>query len=197
MIKSYWHKKSKIMKLTEEVFNQIVDDIESLYLDCERIIITGSVALCAYGIKEDFNDVDIIVVNPTKECHSDLLNYHRNEGYSLISVRDKTFVMDLFIDNCPQEHPIIEVSDGIYLSTLDCVIDAKRYLDRYKDKADFECMINRLTEICGMPFKKNVTKEAPCYNPKRDPFIISVFALCSIGLLLIIILKVLSNNNLI
>ena len=185
------------MKLTVEVFKQIVYDIESLYLDCERIIITGSVALCAYGLKEDFNDVDIIVVNPTKECHSELLDYHRNEGYSLISVRNKTFVMDLFIDNCPQEHPIIEVSDGIYLSTLDCVIDAKRYLDRYKDKADFECMINRLTELCGMPFKKNVTKEAPCYNPKGDPFIISVFALCSIGLLLIIILKVLSNNNLI
>ena len=151
----------KIMKLTEDVFKQIVDDIESLHLDCERIIITGSVALCAYGLKDEFNDLDIIVVNPTKECHSELLNWHCDEGYSLISVRNKTFIMDLFIDNCPPEHPIIEVSDGIYLSTLDCIIDAKRYLDRYKDKADFECMINTLTEMCGLGQYKRLKSEIP------------------------------------
>lgn len=138
------------MKLTEEIFKQIVDDIESLNLDCEKIIIMGSVALCAFGLKEEFNDVDIILVNPTKNCRDDLLAWYSNDGYSLITVENKTFIMDLFIDDCPLEHPIIEISDRIYLSTLDCIIDAKRWLDRYKDRVDFGYMINRLTVMCGL-----------------------------------------------
>lgn len=139
------------MKLTEYTLNQIIDDIWQLHIDAEKIIITGSVALCAYGLKQDFDDVDIIVINPTKASWSDLLSDYGQgtEEYECVKVKLEKWDIDVFRECFKPEYPIISLSgdDNIYLSTLDCIIGAKRKLNRDKDHKDFEDMILRLKSM--------------------------------------------------
>lgn len=139
------------MKLTNEVFECIIDDIESLCIEAGKIVITGSVALCAYGLKDEFNDVDVIVVDPDKDSYCELLYkyYQEKNGYSLCKVRDKTFPIDILRDDYLFENPIIQVRDNIYLSKIEDIIHAKRQLGRTKDVSDFAIMIDRLKVICG------------------------------------------------
>lgn len=139
------------MRLTEHTLGQIIDDIWRLHIDAEKIIITGSVALCAYGLKQEFNDVDIIVINPTKGSWSDLLsNYSQgSKDYDSVKVKCKDYHIDVLRDDLTNEHPIVSLfgDDTIYLSTLDCIIKAKRKLNRDKDRKDFEDMLLRLKSM--------------------------------------------------
>lgn len=139
------------MILTEKILGQIIDDIQMLGIEADKIVITGSVALCAYGLKEEFNDVDIILINPTKDSYCELLSryYKKMDGYYTVKVTDKTFPIDILRDDYSPEHPMLEIAEGIYLSTLDCVIKAKRGLNRGKDHNDFQMMVNSLARICG------------------------------------------------
>ena len=144
------------MKLTKEILNEIIDDISMLDIDADKIIITGSVALCAYGLKEEFNDVDVILINPSKSCHRELLsNYEEGGGdYEKVCVHKKQWDIDIFIERFADEYPIIEIADGFWLSTLDCIINAKRRLDREKDRSDFEGMVSALSGMCGLNKKE-------------------------------------------
>ena len=140
------------MKLTKEILDEITDDISMLNIDADKIIITGSVALCAYGLKEEFHDVDVILINPSKSCHYDLLSNYEEEGgdYEKVCVHKKQWNIDIFMERFADEDPIIEMADGIWLSTLDCIINAKRRLGREKDSSDFEGMVSALSGLCGL-----------------------------------------------
>ena len=140
------------MKLTKEILDEITDDISMLNINADKIIITGSVALCAYGLKEEFHDVDVILINPSQSCHRELLNNYEEEGgnYKKVCVHKNQWNIDIFMDQFANEDPIIEISDGIWLSTLDCIINAKRQLDREKDRSDFKGMVSTLSGMCGL-----------------------------------------------
>jgi len=147
------------MKLTKEILDEITDDISMLNIDADKIIITGSVALCAYGLKEEFHDVDVILINPSKSCHCDLLINYEEEGgdYEKVCVHKKQWNIDIFMERFADEDPIIEMADGIWLSTLGCIINAKRRLCREKDCSDFEGMVSALSGLCGL--KKEEEKQ--------------------------------------
>lgn len=140
------------MKLTKDVLDDIIDDIAMLDIDADKIIISGSVALCAYGLKEEFNDVDVILINPSKSCRSELLSNYQEEGgdYEKVCVHKKQWNIDIFMEQFAEEYPIIELESGFWLSTLDCIINAKRQLDREKDRSDFEGMFSALSGLCGL-----------------------------------------------
>lgn len=151
------------MKLTKEILDEITDDISMLNINADKIIITGSVALCAYGLKEEFHDVDVILINPSKSCHRELLSNYEEKGgdYEKVCVHKNQWNIDIFMDQFADEDPIIEISDGIWLSTLDCIINAKRQLDREKDRSDFKGMVNTLSGMCGLKnWRRNYEKSS-------------------------------------
>ena len=140
------------MVLTEDLLEQIIDDIHMLNIEADRIIVTGSVALCVYGLKKEFHDVDIIVVNPTKGCWADLLCEYEtksNDNYSIIKAKHPNYDIDIFRESFSDEHPItrIDLDGEIWLSTLDCIIKAKKSLNRDKDHSDFEAMQKELRDL--------------------------------------------------
>lgn len=140
------------MKLTSEVFWDIVDDIESLAIWADKIIITGSLALCSYGLKDEFDDVDIILVNPNKGSYCELLEKYNEEkdGYYLCRVKDKRIPIDILRNDYVLNNPLIEIKDGIYLSSIADLIHAKKELDREKDKKDFLEIENKLNSYLKM-----------------------------------------------
>lgn len=140
------------MKLTKEILDDITDDIAMLNIDADKIIISGFVALCAYGLKEEFNDVDVILINPSKSCISELLSNYQEEGgdYERVCVHKKQWNIDIFMEQFAEEYPIIELESGFWLSTLDCIINAKKQLNREKDYSDFKGMVSTLSGLCGL-----------------------------------------------
>lgn len=140
------------MKLTKEILDDIIDDIAMLNIDADKIIISGSVALCAYGLKEEFNDVDVMLIDPSKLCRSELLSNYQEEGgdYEKVRVYKEQWNIDIFMERFADEDPIIELESGFWLSTLDCIINAKKQLNREKDYSDFKGMVNALSGLCGL-----------------------------------------------
>ncbi len=144
------------MFLTEKSFNHIIDTINMLGIEADKIIITGSVALCAYGLKREFNDVDIIVINPTRGSWSDFLSEYGEKDtestYERVKVGKAGLEIDILKDNYVALDPVVSIGMGFsqeyYLDRLENIIAAKHGCNRQKDMNDFSEMISTITNLC-------------------------------------------------
>lgn len=150
------------MKMTEEIFSKIRDyiPIGSWYgkgcMSNTKLILTGSALLCAYGLMDEFEDVDIIVADSDKSYWSELLHTHNisleEAHYESIKIESNGFVYNIIRDDSyfvKSDATKITLDGELYLDSLLHAISAKKRLDREKDKLHF-CLINvRLEALRG------------------------------------------------
>jgi hypothetical protein len=105
-------------------------------LPCEQFVITGGYALQRMGLKDRSDDIDIILVNPTKEA-KDILKRLEKEypakstGSENLSIfmHEQTKI-DVFEEKNKLE--TLQV-DGFEISTVKRIIEAKKRMNRPKD----------------------------------------------------------------
>ena len=107
----------------------------------EKFYVTGSLAMAYIGLCEFnvVNDLDIVIVNPTDECVN-ILNRLVEEHPSKITsspgsklrmfMHDKTKI-DVFL--VKETSRTIPSGDGFDISTIECIVKAKKSYNRLKD----------------------------------------------------------------
>lgn len=132
-------KKTPITIDMEETFKQL-----RLMLNCEKFIITGSQALKKYGLVTKTDDIDIILINPTKETKELLAKSQQDipattkaqfdsemyENHSLLAIfKWNGIKVDVFeSDGEPSLH-----IDGFEYAMLTNIVHAKLEANRLKD----------------------------------------------------------------
>lgn len=134
---------------TTKTLGKVLKDIRRLKLDSKEIFITGSLALCIYGLSDTFHDVDLIAVDDLDNTEETAPKYNPEKAsdiqwyadldteeitYSFTYVQTKNFMFNLLDDRFVNyKHKHIKLSKGIYLSSIEEILKAKAFLNRSKD----------------------------------------------------------------
>jgi len=134
---------------------KVIDHFKKL-IDCEQFVITGTYALRELRLCKKVNDLDIILVNPSEDSISILdklktakvdTGYPENKNQLSVYFNDTR--IDFFI--LKSSIDVIELKDGLTISTPNNIAKAKRHYNRLKD-------IIQLQEISEIFFKKSDLK---------------------------------------
>ena len=108
-------------------------------LSCDQFILTGSTALKFHGLVDSSSDIDIILINPSKECITILEKlqeksnkkptYDGSVGYMFEhdDVKIDIFFQHEKTDCCSYE--------GIFINPINKIVEAKKKIARTKDFA--------------------------------------------------------------
>jgi len=144
--------------LNKETLSEVVTIINDTLPKLQnKLVITGSFALCCYDLVDEINDIDIVVhwkdcaaiekyieqclggkkmcMNINEEDYDDVLNYK-------VVIGDYTFnfLSDTFIT----QTPLFKVADNIWMDTLNNIITAKKHCKRQKDAEMFKHILTKL-----------------------------------------------------
>lgn len=145
--------------LDKKTFNNIIDSIpvgkfyERGY-KC-RLIITGSFFLHINGLIDEFNDVDILVVDAPKSFWSELFSNDykwdiRDYGdYKSVKIVFENITYNLIEDNSYTEfgNGYADLNEEIEFDTISHALKAKADLKREKDKPHFELIKQRFNQL--------------------------------------------------
>lgn len=119
---------------------EIVKHLSTL-IQCEKLIITGSLALELHGFKVEKNDIDLILVNPA-EASVEMLKRlaeesptpygHRYPDALPISFIFEETYIDIFIEDMDVEDTSLK-AHGFYIAKIDRIVKAKMEHNRDKD----------------------------------------------------------------
>lgn len=148
------------MKQNTEIFDKIINNIpiKTWYGDGwykgVKLVLTGSALLCAYGLMDEFNDIDILVTNSTSEYWSELLQIHdiklESVDYESIKIEDSGFIYNIIRDDTyfqEVDGTPISIDGEIFLDSLAHAIMAKKNLKRDKDATHFIQINQRLQTL--------------------------------------------------
>lgn len=110
-------------------------------LECDQFLLTGSLALKCYGLAKESKDIDIIIVNPTKDTYLtlDRIGVRQISAIDYPStlrrycfIEDKSGIkIDIFIETSKITNCVN--IDGVELNTLERIVKAKKEANRMKD----------------------------------------------------------------
>lgn len=144
------------MKIDKEIYNKAIDYIPAFKqyergYDC-RIIVTGTFLLCMHGLMDEFNDIDILIVNAPKSFWSDF--YSNNStleikdygSYKNVKVDVGGFTYNIIEDNSYNEvlNAYADCNGEIELDTLKHALFAKKNLNRVKDINHFKVITEQI-----------------------------------------------------
>jgi hypothetical protein len=111
---------------------------------CTQFILTGSTALQFHGLVDSSSDIDIILINPTKECEDMFLRLEEKSGKKIgyksrvsYIFEHEGFKIDIFIE---KEKVDCCYYQGIPINPIKRIIDAKKKSARPKDFAQLRKM---------------------------------------------------------
>ena len=119
---------------------EIVKHIATL-VKCDKLVITGSLALEFHGFRVEKNDVDLILVNPDKASVEMLKRLqeenptpygHKYPGTLPISFIMEEIYVDIFIYDNDYEYTELK-AQGFFIAKIDQIVSAKVSLNREKD----------------------------------------------------------------
>ena len=117
---------------------EIIKHYQTIFT-CDQFILTGSTALKFHGLVDSSSDIDIILINPSKECETILeklqekSNKKPTYGGSVAymfeheGVKIDIFIQNEKIDCCSYE--------GVFINPIKKIVEAKKKIGRTKDFA--------------------------------------------------------------
>lgn len=118
-------------------------------LNCENFVVTGSFALYKFGLVDEAEDLDIILINATVDAEDILFNLasapesqhllpkeHHEEypdSLKLTRIMYQGIKMDFFFGDCFADRQYFTAANGLVYSTANSIFAAKRRADRFKD----------------------------------------------------------------
>ena len=117
---------------------EIIKHYQTIF-SCDQFILTGSTALKFHGLVDSSSDIDIILINPSKECITILEKlqeksnkkptYNGSVGYMFEhdGVKIDIFFQHEKIDCCSYE--------GVFIKPINKIVEAKKKIARTKDFA--------------------------------------------------------------
>lgn len=118
--------------------NETLKKLRTL-LPCEKFVITGSTALCKYGLMNSIGDIDIILVNPTEEAINVVNKLQIDFPASKIPSPDAKTLLGIFMWDIykidvfqSKNEPSIHIDDFDY-SLIPNIVKAKQSYNRLKD----------------------------------------------------------------
>ncbi|MDR2652292.1 MAG: hypothetical protein LBC68_08270 [Prevotellaceae bacterium] len=109
-------------------------------LPCEQFVVTGSYALAQMGLTDRFDDIDIILVNPTNEAKNTLERLMKDSpaetkpspsGALLASFMHENVKVDVFLEN--SKIATLTTNDDIQISDAKRIFYKKKKMGRFKD----------------------------------------------------------------
>lgn len=158
------------MIFEKHTLENIVKEIEALELKTDKIIIVGSLALCAYGLLKEFDDVDIIPIFGDGNLGEkrfgkygiDFLNNKKAYrcGYSTLYIKSNNILFNLLDeDNVVDDTPLIRLSKTVYLTPPLEIIKIKIEYDREKDLEHINSIKSVLKKVFDKKKSRNLDIE--------------------------------------
>jgi len=145
--------------MTQKEIDKIIDALP--YAGCygdgkAEFVLTGTFLLTMFGLMDEYNDVDVIVVNANRKFWSDFLNEHEDslieasEFYDCVKIELSGITFNLIQDDryyIASDSMNLFVDDNVYLDSLSHALKVKADLKREKDKVHFEIINQRLEDL--------------------------------------------------
>lgn len=124
---------------------EIIKHYQTIF-SCEQMILTGSTALKLHGLVDSASDIDLILINPSKECEEIIKKLEEKSNKQNTYKSSVAYIfehegvkIDIFIENSKIECCSY---DGIFLNPINRIIAAKKKISRIKDFAQLRKIAN-------------------------------------------------------
>lgn len=152
------------MEFNKDNFDKVLETLDrGLVFEYDHAVITGSFALCCYGLLNEFDDVDLVVMEPDSPSMNAFILLYKESGSTKeaeeetyeslnIKVRVGDLIVNLLGDRFMEEPPFLRLGNTkLMLDPLSNILRAKMELNRPKDQMAFEQMDKRLQHLSHQP----------------------------------------------
>lgn len=125
---------------------EMIEILKAERLDTKDTVVVMGGALLLHGLREETHDIDI---NVSQETYQSLLDRGYKTDLNSIG-RDRILVMngeneiEIFDDGIDEVE--YEEIDGVYVQTLESILNWKKILNREKDQKDIEVITSILNQ---------------------------------------------------
>ena len=145
--------------MRKEEIEKVIDGIPDPYWYGTRIasfVLTGTFLLSIFNLIDKYGDVDVLVVDSDKDFWSDFISENEHkiiggfEGYDSVKIESNGYIFNFIKDDgysINSDSTNILLQDVVYLDSLQHALQSKHNLMRYKDKAHFVEINEKLNSL--------------------------------------------------
>lgn len=147
--------------MLQKDIDNVVDSMPYVLVDDVKFVLTGTFVLTLFGLVDEYNDVDVLVINASNSFWSSLLDMYGSDiaevspsGYNCIKINRNeityNFIQD---DGYIIEKDSTNLCLGMYCLYVDSIshaLTAKWNLGRDKDKQHFNVINQRLRSLLSI-----------------------------------------------